>query len=326
MKALVTGAAGFIGSRLSTALVADGWSVTGMDCFTDYYARPLKEANLAPIRLSDRFSLVEDDLSQIHMTRLAELLQGVDVVFHQAAQAGVRDSWGSGFASYVRHNVIATQQLLEAALRSDVTRFVYASSSSVYGNAQRYPTREQDRTRPHSPYGVTKLAAENLVNAYARNFGLSTVALRYHTVYGPGQRPDMAINRLIGAALGQIPFPLFAAGEYVRDFTFVDDICHANLLSATMDVPPGAVLNLAGGESTSMRALIDRVGRLVGLPVPVEEHPGQAGDVPRTDADWSAAERLLGWRPKTGLEDGLLAQIAWQTGLTLAAPALERTA
>ncbi len=326
MKALVTGAAGFIGSRLSRALVDDGWSVTGVDCFTDYYARPLKEANIAELRLSAGFSLVEDDLSRMHLPGLVELLEGVDVVFHQAAQAGVRDSWGSGFASYVQHNVAATQHLLEAALRSDVTRFVHASSSSVYGNAQRYPTREHDRTRPHSPYGVTKLAAENLVNAYARNFGLSTVALRYHTVYGPGQRPDMAINRLIGAALGGAPFPLFAAGQFVRDFTYVDDICRANLRSATMDVPPGTVLNLAGGESTSMRALIERVGRLVGLPVPVEEHPGQAGDVPRTDADWSAAERLLGWRPQTGLEDGLLAQIAWQTGLTMVAPTLERTA
>lgn len=325
MRALVTGAAGFIGSRLSRLLIDEGWSVTGVDCFTDYYARHLKEANLAPIRASGTFTLVEDDLGLMPAGELSAHLTGVDVVFHQAAQAGVRDSWGSGFTSYVQHNVTATQSLLEAALHSDVSRFVYASSSSVYGNAQRYPTREQDLTRPYSPYGVTKLAAENLVNAYARNFGLSTVALRYHTVYGPGQRPDMAINRIIGAALGGPSFPLFAAGQFVRDFTFVDDICRANLAAATRDVPSGTVLNLAGGESTTMWALIEQIGRLVGAPVPIEERPGQAGDVRRTDADWSAAEHLLDWRPGTTLEEGLQAQISWQNGLAAVAPALERS-
>lgn len=298
--------------------------MTGIDCFTDFYARPLKEANLGALRASASFSFVEDDLGQMPPGELGALLDDVDVVFHQAAQAGVRDSWGTGFASYVQHNVTATQRLLEASLSSNLARFVYASSSSVYGNAQRYPTREHDLTRPYSPYGVTKLAAENLVNAYARNFGLPTVALRYHTVYGPGQRPDMAINRLIGAALGQARFPLFAAGGYVRDFTFVDDICRANLLSATRDVPPGTILNLAGGESTTMWGLIDRVERLLGAPVPIEERPGQAGDVRRTDADWSAAERLLAWRPETGLDEGLRAQIAWQSAAATAAPSLER--
>jgi UDP-glucuronate 4-epimerase len=309
MKALVTGSAGFIGSRLCEMLVDNGWSVTGVDCFTDYYPRAIKESNLQALRASPSFTFVEGDLRSM---RLAECLRGVDAVFHQAAQAGVRDSWGTGFASYVEHNVTATQRLLEAALGEGIGRFVYASSSSVYGNAERYPTREQDPARPFSPYGVTKLAAENLVNAYAHNFGLPTVALRYHTVYGPRQRPDMAIHRLIRAALGEGTFPLFAAGDFVRDFTFVDDICRANLRCAEVDLPPGTVLNLAGGESTTMSALIDRVGDLVGSPVPVEERPGQPGDVRRTDADWSAAREMLDWLPVTRLADGIRAQVEWQ--------------
>jgi nucleoside-diphosphate-sugar epimerase len=309
MEALVTGAAGFVGSRLCEMLVDDGWSVTGVDCFTDYYPRAIKAGNLRALHASPTFTFVEGDLRSM---RLAERLRGVDVVFHQAAQAGVRDSWGTGFASYVEHNVTATQRLLEAALGAGVGRFVYASSSSVYGNADRYPTREQDPTRPFSPYGVTKLAGENLVNAYARNFGLATVALRYHTVYGPRQRPDMAIHRLIRAALGEGTFPLFGAGDFVRDFTFVDDICRANLRCTEVVLPPGTVLNLAGGESTTMSALIERIGDLVGSPVPVEDREGQAGDVRRTDADWSAARAMLGWEPAMTLADGIHAQVEWQ--------------
>lgn len=319
MEALVTGAAGFIGSRLCEMLVDDGWSVTGVDCFTDYYPRSVKESNLQALRASPSFMLVEGDLRSMS---LAECLRGADVVFHQAAQAGVRDSWGTGFPSYVQHNVTATQRLLEEALSQRVGRFVYASSSSVYGNAVRYPTREQDPTRPFSPYGVTKLAAENLVNAYAYNFGLPTVTLRYHTVYGPRQRPDMAIHRLIRTALGEGTFPLFAAGDFIRDFTFIDDICRANLRCADVDLSPGTVLNLAGGESTTMSALIDRVGELVGSPVPVEELPGQAGDVRRTGADWSAARELLDWRPVTRLADGIRAQVDWQLWQTRLRPSI----
>jgi nucleoside-diphosphate-sugar epimerase len=236
-------------------------------------------------------------------------LAGVDAVFHQAAQAGVRNSWSEGFASYLRHNVLATQHLLEAARQAGVDRFIYASSSSVYGNATRYPTREGDLTRPYSPYGVTKLAAENLVGAYAHNFGLATVALRYHTVYGPRQRPDMAIHRMIAAALGGPVFPLFGAGDFVRDFTYVDDICEANIRAASRPLAPGTVLNLAGGESSSMRGLIHRVGEIVGRPVPVENRPMQPGDLPRTEADWSAARELLGWSPATSLDAGLRAQV-----------------
>jgi UDP-glucuronate 4-epimerase len=308
MHALVTGTAGFIGSRLSEILLDDGWSVTGIDCFTDYYPRPQKEQNLRRLLASPGFTFVEADIGEAD---LEKLLAPADVVFHQAAQAGVRDSWGTGFASYVRHNVTATQRLLEASLQAGVGRFVYASSSSVYGNAQRYPTRENDVTRPFSPYGVTKLAGENLVQAYAQNFGLPTVSLRYHTVYGPRQRPDMAIHRLIRAGLEDEVFHLFAAGDFVRDFTYVDDICRANLLAATADLDGGVILNLAGGESTTMDGLIERIGGAVGRPVRVEVQAGQAGDVRRTDADWSAARESLGWRPRTTLDEGLRAQVEW---------------
>lgn len=312
MHALITGAAGFIGSRLCEMLLDEGWTVTGLDCFSSYYARERKEENLCAARGRPEFRFVEGDLVELEMEGH---LRDVDVVFHQAAQAGVRGSWGTGFASYLHHNVLATQQLLDASSRAGVGRFVYASSSSVYGNAEHYPTREGDVTRPFSPYGVTKLAAENLVGAYARNFGLSTVALRYHTVYGPRQRPDMAIHRLIRAALGGDPFPLFAAADFVRDFTFVDDICRANITAATAELPPGAVLNLAGGESTTMQGLIDRITSIVGREVPVVRQAGQAGDVRRTEADWSAAHRLLGWSPVTSLDEGLRTQTEWHRSL-----------
>lgn len=307
-SALVTGAAGFIGSRLCEVLLERGWRVMGVDCFTDYYPRTIKEQNLSTLRSRGDFTFIEVDVAEL---TAEDHLTGLDAVFHQAAQAGVRDSWGVGFASYVRHNVTATQCLLEAARRAEVGRFVYASSSSVYGNAERYPTRESDPTRPHSPYGVTKLAAENLAVAYAHNFGLSTVSLRYHTVYGPRQRPDMAIHRLIRSSMEGHVFTLFAAGDYVRDFTYVDDICDANVRAATMDLTPGIVLNLAGGESISMRGLIERVGEIVGRPVLVEEHGHQPGDVRRTDADWSTARAVLDWSPLTSLDTGLRSQVAW---------------
>jgi UDP-glucuronate 4-epimerase len=307
-RGLVTGAAGFIGSRLCKTLVDRGWQVVGIDRFTDYYARSTKEANIEELRGRQAFRFVEGDVA--NLTAEGDLAN-VDVVFHQAAQAGVRGSWGDGFASYVQHNIIATQRLLEESRRSGIERFVYASSSSVYGNAARYPTRETDLTRPHSPYGVTKLAAENLVSAYAHNFGMSTVSLRYHTVYGPGQRPDMAIHRLICGALEGKAFELFAAGDFVRDFTYVDDICNANVQAASAVIPPGTVLNLAGGESISMHGLIGLVGQIVGRPVPVEERDGQPGDVRRTDADWSAAQKTLGWSPTTPLVEGLGAQVKW---------------
>lgn len=308
MTHLVTGVAGFIGSQLAEALLDEGHDVVGVDAFTPYYDRAQKDANLAALHDRGGFRLVEADLRDAD---LDALLDGIDVVYHQAAQPGVRLSWSEGFATYDSCNVLATQRLLEASLQAGVGRFVYASSSSVYGNADHYPVAETDLPRPHSPYGVTKLAAEHLCGLYAANHGLSTVALRYFTVYGPRQRPDMAFHRLIEAALDQQPFPLYGDGSHVRDFTFVGDVVRANVLAGPADIPPGTVVNVCAGGSTVMRDVIDAVGDAVGSPVPVERHPEQPGDVQRTGGSNDAARRLLGWEPQTSLTDGIAAQVAW---------------
>ena len=303
MRAVVTGVAGFIGSTLADRLLADGWSVVGVDCFTPYYDVAVKRSNLPA-----GVTLVEADL---RTAGLVELLEGIDVVFHQAAQPGVRLSWSDGFGDYVSHNVLATQRLLEAARAVGLPRLVYASSSSVYGNAARYPTTEDDLPAPHSPYGVTKLAAEHLCGLYAANWGVPTVSLRYFTVYGPRQRPDMAFHRLCESALGQTPFPLYGDGGAVRDFTFVDDVVAANVAAAAADVAPGTVVNVAGGGEAVMSEVIDLVGELAGQPVPIDRQPAQAGDVDRTGGSIERAAALLGWSPTVGLHAGLAAQLEW---------------
>lgn len=310
---LVTGVAGFIGSQLAEALVARGETVRGVDCFTPYYDRTRKDANLVGLLAgagtgSGRFSFHEADL---RTADLASLMAGVDVVHHQAAQPGVRLSWSDGFATYDECNVLATQRVLEAARSAGVSRVVYASSSSVYGNAGRYPVLETDLPRPHSPYGVTKLAGEHLANLYAHNHGLHTVSLRYFTVYGPRQRPDMATHRLIEAALDQTPFPLYGDGSHVRDFTFVGDVVAANIAAATAACPAGTVVNVCAGGSTVMSDLIDAVADAVGRPVPVETHPEQPGDVRRTGGSNHLAATELGWSPRTSLADGIAAQVDW---------------
>ena len=306
MRALVTGAAGFIGSTLTDALLARGDHVVGVDCFTPYYDRAAKESNLATARKSDRFELIEADLRS---DDIESLVDGVDAVFHQAAQPGVRLSWSDGFADYVGHNVLATQRLLEAVKANGTAKVVYASSSSVYGNAPAYPTTEEDLPRPHSPYGVTKLAAEHLCNLYAANWGVHTVSLRYFTVYGPRQRPDMAFHRLLEAALSGRPFPLYGDGSAIRDFTFVGDAVGANLAAADGDTAPGTVLNVAGGSSIAMRDLLTLAGDIVGGPVDIEQLPNQPGDVARTGGTIDRAQRLLGWEPTTDLRTGLSAQV-----------------
>ena len=312
MVQLVTGVAGFVGSQVAEALVGAGETVRGVDCFTAYYDRATKESNLAHLRASDRFELHEIDLRTAPGETLASLVDGVDVVYHQAAQPGVRLSWSDGFQTYDECNVLATQRLLEAvrSARSD-PRVVYASSSSIYGNAGRYPVLEMDLPHPHSPYGVTKLAGEHLCNLYARNYGVSAVSLRYFTVYGPRQRPDMAHHRLIEAALDQKPFPLYGDGSHVRDFTYVGDVVQANLLAGTAQVAPGTVVNICAGGSTVMRDLIDAVGEAVGHPVPVEVQDEQPGDVRRTGGSNHLAATELGWSPVTSLADGIGAQVDW---------------
>ena len=308
MKALVTGVAGFIGSNLADRLLAEGWHVRGVDCFTPYYDRDLKTANVAEALQHEHFEMIEADLLTAD---LGSLLHDVDVVFHQAAQPGVRLSWADGFRTYNELNVNLTQRLLEAVRQHPISRFVYASSSSVYGQAPRWPTSESDVTQPHSPYGVTKLAGELLCNAYAANFGVPTVSLRYFTVYGPRQRPDMATHRLIEAARHGTSFPLYGDGQQIRDFTFVGDVVDANVRAATHDLASGVVMNVAGGSSTRLVDLVDLVGNVVGQPVPVQWLPAEPGDVLRTGGLADRARDLLGWTPQVSVEQGVRRQVAW---------------
>ncbi len=308
MRALVTGVAGFIGSHLVERLAAEGHSVVGVDCLTSYYDREQKRANLGRLNGLPDCDVVEADL---RTTELAPLLEGIDVVFHQAGQPGVRASWASGFTSYVEHNVLATQRLLEAVREHPVARFVFASSSSVYGNAAAYPTTEDDLPRPQSPYGVTKLAAEHLCGVYARTWDVPSVSLRYFTVYGPRQRPDMAMHKLIEAALSSEPFPMYGDGHQVRDFTFVDDVVAANIRAAVSAVPAGSVINVAGGSSITLLEVVETVGELVGRGVELERRPPQPGDVERTGGSTDRARDLLGWEPTVPFRAGLAEQVAW---------------
>lgn len=308
MKALVTGAAGFIGSHLCEALVAAGHEVVGVDCFTPYYDPSAKRANLADLVGRPGFELREADLRTADVDAL---LEGVDTVFHQAGQPGVRLSWDRDFAVYVEHNVLATQRLLEGMRRVPVRRLVYASSSSVYGNAERYPTLETDLPRPYSPYGVTKLAAEHLCFAYAANWGHSVVALRYFTVYGPRQRPDMGIRRFVDAALDGTPVTVHGDGEQVRDFTYVDDVVAANLAAAAVEEPPAGAVNVAGGGSVSVNELLATIEELTGRRIDRRHDAAQPGDVRRTGGSIEAARRTLGWAPSVGVREGLARQIAW---------------
>lgn len=311
MRALVTGAAGFIGSTLAERLVADGHEVVGIDCFLDYYPRDIKERNLEGLRPGPRFRFVEASLVDAD---LGGLLDGVDWVFHQAAQAGVRSSWGADFRIYSDNNVYATQRLLEACRSIPLAKFVYASSSSVYGDTTDLPMRETSMPRPVSPYGVSKLAAEHLVWLYFKNFGLPTVSLRYFTVYGPRQRPDMAFHRFIRSVLDDRPIVLYGDGEQSRDFTFVEDIVAANVAAAASDAT-GAVYNLGGGSRTTVNEVIATIGRLVGREPRVDRRDVQKGDVKHTAADTSAARREIGFAPKVPLVEGLERQVAWQRSL-----------
>jgi UDP-glucose 4-epimerase len=308
MKALVTGAAGFVGSHVSEALLAQGAEVVGIDCFTDYYSRELKERNLAGLRAHPHFSFHEAALQQ---SDVAALLDGVSQVYHLAAQAGVRKSWGTDFRTYIDHNIDATQRLLEAARgHKGLHRFVYASSSSVYGDVAAIPMREDAYLQPLSPYGVTKLAAEHLCHLYFANYGVPTVSLRFFTVYGPRQRPDMAFNRFIRAAFSHSPITLYGDGDQTRDFTFIADIVAANLAAGDRG-RPGAVYNIGGGSRVSVKEVLALVAELTGRTLDIRREETQKGDMRDTFADTSRARADLGFRPGWTLRDGLAAEVEW---------------
>jgi UDP-glucose 4-epimerase len=315
MKALVTGVAGFIGSHLATALVGRGARVVGLDGFTDYYARSIKEHNLAALRAQPGFSFVEGALQHID---LGSVLDDVTHVFHLAAQAGVRKSWGQEFATYTSHNVDATQRLLEAVKDRPLTRFVYASSSSVYGDLVAIPMVEESLLQPVSPYGVTKLAAEHLCYLYFVNYQVPTVSLRYFTVYGPRQRPDMGFHRFLRAAHTGQPISVYGDGEQTRDFTYVDDAVSATMAAGDRG-RPGAVYNIGGGSRVSIRQVLQMIEKIVGRPLNLHQEPAQKGDMRDTFADTTRARADLGFRPSRSLEAGLVAESDWLAGL-LAAP------
>jgi UDP-glucuronate 4-epimerase len=307
-RAVVTGAAGFIGSHLCERLLSDGWSVTGIDCFTDYYPRPDKLANLTVLSREPRFDLLERDLVR---EGWQESFSGAEAVFHLAAQAGVRDSFGASFGYYASNNLVATQRVFETAESAGVARVVWASSSSVYGDAEAHPCREPSTpTRPRSPYGVTKRACEDLARVY-RSHGLSTVGLRYFTVYGPRQRPDMAMRRICDALVTGGTFPQFGDGSQSRDFTFVTDAVDATVRAAHAETTSTDVYNVGGGEEATLSRVIATLERIAGRRLDLDRQPAQRGDVVRTSADVSLARRDLGWTPVVSLDDGLAAELAW---------------
>ncbi len=312
MKALVTGVAGFIGSQLAEALVEGGAAVTGIDCFTDYYPRTVKERNLEGLRGHARFGFVESSIQQADLGRL---LEGVTHVFHLAAQAGVRKSWGRDFQVYTVNNIEATQVLLEATVGRPLHRFVYASSSSVYGDAAAIPMTERTLPQPVSPYGVTKLAAEQLCHLYHVNHGVPAVSVRYFTVYGPRQRPDMAFHRFLKAAAAGQPIRIYGDGEQTRDFTFVADAVAATLAAGDRG-RPGRVYNIGGGSRVSVNQVLRLVEACTGRRIEVRYEAPQKGDMRDTFADTSLARADLDFRPRVSLEDGLTAEYRWLSTTT----------
>lgn len=315
MRALVTGVAGFIGSTLAGHLLARGDDVVGIDCFTDYYPRAIKEANLAGHRAHPRFRFVEAALGD---TDLAALLDGVTHVFHLAAQAGVRKSWGRDFQTYTVNNIDATQRLLEACLDRPIARVVYASSSSVYGDEVGIPMQEESVLKPVSPYGVSKLAAEQLCYLYFVNYGVPTVSLRYFTVYGPRQRPDMGFHRFLKAVLRDESITVYGDGEQTRDFTFIDDIVAATAAAADRGVA-GRVYNIGGGSRVSLNHVLDLIGTVTGRTVRLRREAAQKGDMRDTYADTTRARADLAFAPAATLADGLRAEYDWLRATPLVA-------
>lgn len=315
MRALVTGCAGFIGSHLTQSLLGDGVEVLGVDCFNDNYDRPEKLRNLRLVTDWDSFEFAPIDLAR---GDLDDLVGGCDVVYHLAAEPGVRPSWGQRFESYLRNNVLATQHLLEAAVRQPVERFVYASSSSIYGQAERFPTPEDAVPRPQSPYGLTKLGGEHLCDLYHAGYGIPTVSLRYFSVYGPRQRPDMAFNIFCRAAIEGKRIEVIGDGHQTRDFTYVEDVVGATRAAAVTPGVEGDAYNIGGGSQVSLLETIGLIEGIAGIRFEVSHAPRARGDVRDTGADTAKARADLGFVAETDLEQGLAAELEWIASVSAA--------
>jgi len=312
-KNIVTGAAGFIGSHIAETLLQKGEEVIGIDEFNDYYDPFFKNKNVSFLQSYDNFELIEADIQFIDWD---SLLKDVDVVYHQAAQAGVRASWGQGFRFYTERNISATQVLLEAAKDAkNLKRLVYASTSSVYGDAETLPTSELICPKPVSPYGITKLAAERLCGLYHKNFDVPFVALRYFTVYGPRQRPDMAFHKFFKAVIDDEAIPVYGDGLQTRDFTFVSDAVAANLAAATVDDAVGEIFNIGGGSRVVLKEVLETMEEVVGKPIKRNHIEKAMGDARHTAADVSKAKKILGYQPQISLREGLTKEWEWVKGM-----------
>lgn len=309
MKHLITGAAGFIGSNLAEKLLKNGEKVIGIDCFTDYYSRDLKERNIKTILDNPNFTFLEKDLLEID---LKKLLKDINYIYHQAAQAGVRSSWGENFEIYNQNNILLTQKLLEAAKGAEkLKKFIYASSSSVYGDTDQLPMQEKNRLQPVSPYGVSKLAGENLVYLYYKNFKVPTTSLRYFTVYGEGQRPDMAFHIFTKAFLLGKEINIFGDGKQSRNFTYVGDIARANIIAA-QKAPAGEIINIGGsGQGIVLNETLDLIKELTNCEIKINYIEKVKGDVKHTSADTSKAEKLLDYKPQVSFKEGLRREVEW---------------
>ncbi len=306
---IVTGVAGFIGSHLAQALLDRGDRVIGIDQFNDYYNPQLKRNNISTLKENSAFTLIESDIQTLNWQKL---LQDVDVVYHQAAQAGVRASWGEGFRHYTERNINATQIILEAAKETQsLTRFVYASTSSVYGNAETMSTPETICPQPVSPYGITKLAAERMCWLYQQNFGVPVTALRYFTVYGPRQRPDMAFHKFFKAAIQDEAISIYGDGKQTRDFTFVSDAVAANLAAGEVPEAIGEVFNIGGGSRVVLTDVLATMEEVIGQPIRKNYVERAMGDARHTSADVSKAQRILGYQPQVSLAEGLTKEWEW---------------